>query len=471
MALYKQGDTATLEITGFGMEGEGVAHKDGFTFFVPFAIKDEIVKARVTYVKRSIVFAELTEVLTPSKSRVTPVCNRFARCGGCDLMHISYPEQLNIKRDNLVGLLHKNAGVDFPVDETVPCSSPLYYRNKIQIPFGTVNGKVAVGFYRENSHKIASVTKCFLHGEWVEKLIKAVLTYAEETRLTAYDDITQKGVLRHMVARKTDDGYCIVIVTNGALLPDTDKLIELFTEAVGDCFSLYLSKKEKHDNVVMGKSVIPLKQRETFVDVLGVKFSINPFSFLQLNDEIRDKIYTRVIDGITAESDSPVVIDAYAGVGVLGAVLAKRGARVYNVEIVPEATEDADRLVKENGLSDKVTNINGDAAVELPKIFSSLYGVDVPTSEHSDAALKSAPQGLPSVILDPPRKGCDARVLDALVSLAVPNDVYYLSCNPATLTRDLKILLSGGYTLLSVTPYDMFPQTKHVETLILLCRK
>ncbi len=447
MEKLKQDDVLVLTIDGYGMDGEGVAHADTYVIFVPFAMKGEQVRAKVTYVKKNLVFCELKEVLRPSKERVTYECNRFPRCGGCDLLHASYQEQLRIKKENVETLFRKNAGMDIAVDDVVPSPKQLAYRNKIQLPFGSVNGKTAVGFFRENSHKIVSITKCFLHGEWVEKLISVFLEYAEKYNIKAYEEGSRTGTLRHLVARFIDNKYCIVVVTNNCRLPHADDLVKMLKEAIGEDFSLYYSPKEEHNNVIMGKSVVPVKESPFIINVLGVEVSLNPFSFLQLNDDVRDLIYTAVADRIP---DGSVVIDAYAGVGIIGATLAKRCARVDNIEIGPEATVDGDILAKENGLSDRITNINGDAAVILPKL---LKDINVKDQIY--------------IILDPPRKGISPEVANALNGLDCPVKLFYISCNPATLTRDVK-LLSEKYEIEKVTPYDMFPQTKHVETVVQL---
>ncbi len=450
MEKLKQDDVLLLTIDSYGMDGEGVAHADDNVIFVPFAMKGEKVRAKVTYVKRNLVFCELKEVVKPSPLRVYPDCNRFPRCGGCDVLHIDYAEQLRIKKDNIATLFRKNVGYEPQIDDVVPSPKQLSYRNKIQLPFGTVNGKTAVGFFRENSHKIVSITKCFLHGEWVEKLISVFLLYAERFSVAAYNEETKKGVLRHLVTRCIDGQYCIVVVTNNCPLPHVSELLTMLTGEIGEDFSLYYSPKAEHNNVIMGKTVVPVKSRPFFIDVLGVKVSLNPYSFLQLNDDVRDLIYTAVAEAIP---DGSTVIDAYAGVGILGATLVRRGARVYNIEIVPEATADGNVLAKENGLTDKITNINGDAAVLLPELLKKL-NPDKPVY----------------IILDPPRKGVSTEVVDALNALSCPVKLFYISCNPATLTRDLK-LLSEGYEIETVTPYDMFPQTKHVETLVCLSRE
>lgn len=463
MALFKQDDIVEIDVTGYGASGEGVAKCENYVFFIPFAAVGERVRAKIIHVnKKNLVFCELKEVLVPSDKRVKPVCNRFTRCGGCDLMHLRYDEQLKIKKDNLIALLRKNAGLSVEVDDVVPCSAPLGYRNKIQLPFGVVNGEIAMGFFRENSHKIVSVTKCFLHGEWVETLIKVFLDFAKNHALTAYEDGKKSGLLRHMVARKIGEEFCLVVVTNEKKLPFEKDLVERLTDAIGEKFALYNSVKTEHDNVILGKTLFPIKERKTETEILGVKVEINPFSFLQLNDEIRDKIYLRIIDEIGEKCVRPIVIDAYAGVGTLGAVMAKRGAKVYNVEIVKEATADGDALAKKNGLVDSIVNINGDAAIEVPLLIEKLKKNKVLSNELTENTTNRSL----NIILDPPRKGCDERVLRAIGGIKTAHTLYYISCNPATLTRDLKILAESGYEINYVTPYDMFPQTKHVETLV-----
>lgn len=457
MPELKQNDIITVEITDNGMEGEGIARANDTTVFIPYCLKGEKVTAKINHVKRNVAYADLKEVLVPSPYRVTPPCNRFGKCGGCNLLHIDYSVQPEIKRQNLIRLLRKNAGIDFVPEPAEPCSHPYSYRNKIQLPFGYValEKRVTLGFYRENTHKVVAITKCFLHGEWAEKLIGVFLDYANRFSLSVYDENTGKGHLKHLVARYVDGKISVTVVTDNQPLRHVDYLLKKLGETFDD-FSLYQSKKPEKTNVIMGKTVIPIKYSPFVIDVLGIKTELNPYSFLQLNDEIRDKIYTKIIDDIPACS---VVIDAYAGVGTLGAVLAKKGCTVKNIEIVKEATADGDKLARLNCLTDRITNINGDAAKELPILISRLSDTQILNIDNL------------SIILDPPRKGCDERVINAINSLSVPFTLHYISCNPATLTRDLKILLSGGdYEINYIKPYDMFPNTSHVETLVKMTR-
>lgn len=455
MKTLKQNDLLEVEIIDNGMEGEGIAKYQDMTVFVPFCIRGEKVKIKIDYVKKSVAFATLVEVITPSPCREKPPCNRFGKCGGCDLMHLSYPTQLEIKKQNIQRLLHKNVGIDFPVEDIVPCSTPFSYRNKIQLPFGYVQAenRVTLGFYRQNTHKVVGITKCFLHGDWAEKIINIFLDYANKFHLSVYDEAKGCGHLKHLVARYVQNQISIVVVTDATPLKHTDYLINKLSEKF-EYFSLYQSKKPEKTNVIMGKTVIPIVKNPLIADVLGIKTELNPYSFLQLNDEIRDKIYLQIINDIPKNS---LVIDAYAGVGTLGAVLAKNGCTVYNIEIVPEATIDGNILAKNNSLSDRIHNINGDASIELPLLINKLSDTETNTLSNLN------------IILDPPRKGCDEKVLNTIKSLEVPFMLYYISCNPATLTRDLKILLEDdNFALKCIKPYDMFPNTSHVETLAII---
>lgn len=458
MAEYKQGDFLELYIDSYGMDGEGISHtSNGFTIFVPYALKGEKVKVRVTYVKRQLIFTTLLEILEPSKDRVKPLCNRFPRCGGCDLLHMAYTTQLEIKRENIKSLFQKNAKLDIQVEPVIPSPCTLGYRNKIQLPFGTVNGKVAVGFYEKSSHKIASITKCFLHGEWVEPFIKCALDYANTNNLTAYNDTTKQGLLRHLVIRKVENGYSIVLVTNQIFPPKIHAFEDSLKATIGDNFSLYVSIKKSHDNVILGETIKPVKEYPLYADILGLKMSINPYSFLQLNNEIRDKIYTYILSEVQkTDSFNLLVIDAYAGVGAIGAKLAQQGIPVKNIEIVKEATIDAENFRKQNNISASLLeNINGDAAKVIPSLIEQNQDKDI------------------VVILDPPRKGCDKSVLEAIKTIQKPCKIYYISCNPATLTRDIQVLCENdkNITIEKVQPYDMFPETSHVETVCLLKRK
>ncbi len=461
--------TVELIITDIGMDGEGIAKYEGVTFFVPYALKGERVKAKITHIKKgkNIGYAVLKEILEPSLDRVTPPCNRFTRCGGCTMMHLDYGKQVECKRENLKRILRKNTGIDYEVDEVVT-SSPFHYRNKAQIPFGIVNGKVALGFYAVNTHKIVSSTKCFLHGEWIETLIKIVLDFANAENLSVYDEVTKKGLLRHLVARYIGGKMVVTLVINGDSVKNVDKLYNSLKESFNN-LSLYLCPNKKDTNVIMGERLIPVSENKDFIEIMGVEVDVNPFSFFQVNDEIRTKLYEKVIEEV-APSDGTVVIDAYAGVGLMGAIMAKRGANVFNIEIVKEAVEDGFKLYKRNGLLDKVYNILGDATIELKKLVTDTENEDLLPQTKAFSELVASGKKV-KIILDPPRKGISLEVANTLNALTknLPFDLIYVSCNPATLSRDIKNL--SLFEVKQITPFDMFPHTSHVETLVSLYRK
>ena len=373
-------------------------------------------------------------------------------------MHLSYEKQLEFKKKNVQTILRKNAGYVSEINDVV-ASTPFAYRNKAQLPFGTVNGKVAVGFYGTGTHKIVSSTKCFLHGEWLEDLIKIVLDFANENNLTAYNEETRKGLLRHLVARNIGGSMVITIVINGTALPKVEELATRLEERFKG-MALYLSPNLKDTNVIMGDTLIPICPTPQSVEVMGIKIGVNPFSFFQINDYVREKLYCKVIE-MVAPSEDVVVIDAYAGVGLMGAIMAKNGAEIFNIEIIKEATEDANKLYKANGIEDKVTNVCGDASVELKKLISSNQKFKELVKEGKKV----------KIILDPPRKGISKEVAETLneLSKVLNFDLIYISCNPATLSRDIANLTEFIPT--EITPYDMFPHTSHVETIVCLCKR
>lgn len=440
------GDEIEGTVSDFGMSGEGIVKLGAYPVFVPFAIVGEQVKIKITYAKKDYAFGELIEVLSPSKDRIKPRCRYFGRCGGCDLQHLDAPMQEEVKRLNLVRTLMKNAGLDIVVPEVVS-GARWAYRNKLSLPLGSLgkHGKTVLGFYEKKSHWVVPMKSCPLHGDWADKLIAAVTAWANENGIKAYDEKTGKGQLRHLVARYVTT-LSVTVVVNGDNLPHADNLVKKL-DAVFDGYALYVCPNKTRTNVIMGDSVKLIHGKETPQELGAFSAVVSPLSFLQVNDEIRDRLYSDVckaLDGFEGD-----IVELYSGVGLLTAEIASRlpDAEITAVEIVPSAVDDARSLMKKLGLDGRVTEICADAV----EYMSSLE-----TSEKCRA-----------VVVDPPRKGCDAPVLEGIVK-ADFGKIVYVSCNPATLARDLKFLLANGYTLTSIQPYDMFPQTMHVETLVVL---
>lgn len=448
MRKFAIGDEFEGVVSDFGMNGEGIVKDGAYPVFVPFAIVGEKVRVRIAYAKKDYAFGELIEVLTPSNDRIKPRCRYFGRCGGCDLQHLGAPLQEEVKRLNLQRTLLKTAGVDVTVPEVVS-GAPWAYRNKLSLPFGSMgrHGKIVLGFYEKKSHRVVPMRDCPLHGEWAREVIADVTEWANENGLKAYDEGTGKGLLRHLVARYVTN-LSLVLVVNGENVPHIDNLARKLDAHFGT-YALYVSPNTAKTNVIMGDSVRLVRGKETAQKLGAFSAVVSPLSFLQVNDEIRDRIYDDVCAALADfEGD---VTELYSGVGLLTAELALRlpDARITAVEIVPEAVADARRLMERLGLCDRVTEVCADAAEYMKSL-----------------AADGSPRAL---VLDPPRKGCDESVLAAAVGAGYSR-IVYVSCNPATLARDIKALLANGYGLSSLRPYDMFPQTMHVETLAVLER-
>jgi len=462
LKALKTGDILDIRIEDLGAGGEGIAHigqgEARTTIFVPFALKGEFVKIKIDYVKRcGISYASLLKIYEPSPDRIKPQCENFTKCGGCDFLHLNYGKQLYYKRKNLLAVLKKNAGFLGNAGEVVKSKNEFYYRNKISVPFGEIGGKAVVGFYKEKSHEIIPLKTCPLHAEWADKLILAVLNYANEQKLSVYNPQTNKGLLRHITARFLGGHLSVCLVINGNSLHFHDKLIALLSNEFTN-FSLYTSTNTKQNNVIMGESVQALCKGKEEITVSGISVSINPLSFFQVNDYIRERIYERIVSSVRNEGS---FIDAYSGVGLLGAIIAKEKAEIsiINVEIVAKATEDANFLCERNNLKERIQNINQDASAFFENL--SYEKVTKPIT----------------IFLDPPRKGADIAVINAIKAFKNKANalnkgggklnLIYLSCNPATLSRDLN-LLKPEFEIEAIIPYDMFPQTSHLETLAFL---
>jgi 23S rRNA (uracil1939-C5)-methyltransferase len=449
------GQTFSVNISNFGMAGEGIARHLDFTIFVPHALPNEFVKIKINHVKKSIAFASLVKVINPSPLRRVSPCCSFTNCGGCDLLHVGYDEQLKIKWQNLKTVLQKNAAFCGDIEKIVPSDNEFAYRNKISLPFGFQNGQAVLGFYKQNTHQIIPVKNCVLHGGWASKLIEIILNFVNAQTISVYNEGSKKGLLRHLVARYIGGALSVTLVLSGNKLPHAEKLVELL-KANFNNVSLHLSINTKQNNVIMGDKLVPVYAPNQTAEVMGVKVEISPHSFFQVNEYIAEKIYNNILSTVNCQPST--YVDAYAGVGLLGAIILKqnKNAKVVNIEIVKEAVADQNKLYKLNNLSDRATNILGDAATELNKILT-----DPRCTMHGARC---------TIILDPPRKGVSENLITTLKTAKNCNpdiQIAYISCNPATLSRDLK-LLQPEFKIEKIIPFDMFPQTQHIEVLTYL---
>lgn len=439
------GDIVEGRVLDFGSDGEGIIKLEGYPVFVPYAIKGEDIRARIVYVKKDCAFGEIVEIVNASPSRIKPRCPYYGKCGGCGLQHVDKDMQLEIKRETVRRALLKNAGIDFDVPTPVRLND-WEYRNKMSLPFyrNPRSGNISLGFYEKRSHKVIPIKWCPLHGEWAGKAIAAVTEWANAHKLGVYDESTGRGLLRHAVFRYLDS-LSATIVINGVRLPEIYDLVKRLKSFFGN-FTLYVSANTKRNNVIMGDRAELVYGEEKPQNLGAFKAVVSPKSFLQVNDDIRDAIYDRVAEELGGFDGD--IVELYSGIGLLGAQISMRlpRANIVGVEIERSASENAVALMRTLGLSDRVKCICDDA-----KHFCE----NMPFSDKRRA-----------LVLDPPRRGCDREVL---MSAKGFEKIIYISCNPQTLARDIKIL-SKDYDLTCVQPYEMFPETAEIETVAILSR-
>ena len=442
--MLKKNDVIKTTIVSMGCNMEGIARHDGFVIFVPFAILGEEVEIKILKVQKDYAYAKLLNVLSPSTYRTQPLCPYFTKCGGCDCQHIDYAYACELKRDMVKSTLEHICKCPIIVNNTVSSDNSYFYRNKVAFPVSPCSRKI--GMYAPNSHRIVEIDNCLIQNKWVKELINCVNEYIEKSGVSVYDETTEKGTLRHVVARGNDDGVLVTLVINGNGLKNTKPLIDLL-QSKFENFGLNLNINTKKSNAILTDKFVNIcGLKELKFDEFGVKYAVGNGSFLQVNNYIKKAIYNAVLTNIERDE---IVIEGYSGAGLMTAMLASKAKHVYGVEIVEEAVKSADELMKKNDIKN-VTNICGKCEEEIPKLIGKIE--------------KSI------VVLDPPRKGCDLKVIEALAK-AKPSKIIYVSCAPNTLGRDIKNLTElscGAYEIESITPFDMFPQTKHVETLAVL---
>ena len=461
----KKNEIHTGTVSAVGTDGEGIINIEGTTAFVPFCLDGEEVEFKVLKVKDNIAFGKLQTVLNPAYSRVNPPCPVFGKCGGCDLQHMNYSAQLEFKRQSVQNTLKKIGGIDFDVAPCVPCGTEYRYRNKLALPIGTdENGETVLGFYGRRSHRIVPVDDCLIQSEWIKKVISAVKNYSKAKHISGYNEETRVGVLRRIVVREIKGKFIFALVV--AKRVDASYLIAELEKDFKD-FTFLLNINSSPNNSIFSKEWHICRGEGVFLaEENGIVYKAGANTFVQVNDDVRAKLYSRVLEEADANA---VALDLYSGGGLLTAMLAKKCKFAYGVEIVEEASRCADGLKAENGLQNKMKNICGAVENEIDGVFAETDGAER------------------IIVCDPPRKGMERSVVRAISRLQA-DKVILISCNPATLARDLGLLtgtleevdgkliktsasIKSGYKIVSVTPFDMFPQTKHVETLVVLKRK
>ncbi|WP_408895073.1 23S rRNA (uracil(1939)-C(5))-methyltransferase RlmD [Paenibacillus taichungensis] len=458
-------EETVIDIIGMNHDGEGVGRANGYTLFVQGALPGETVRVRVMKTKKQYGYAKLLEIVKASPDRVSAPCPIYDQCGGCQIQHMSYAGQLAWKRQLVVDNLQRIGKLNVLVEDeegaeqqgirvlpTMGMDEPWRYRNKAQVPIGAAEGGLVGGFYAKGSHRIIDMDTCLIQHEHNDEVVAKVKEIGSHFGISAYNEETGRGLLRHVVVKKAfrTGEMMLVLVTNGRDIPHKDAWIGSIREAIPHVASICQNVNKKQTNVIFGDETRVLWGRDVIYDYIGdVQFAISARSFYQVNP-----VQTEVLYGKTVEyaglSGKETVIDAYCGIGTISLFLAQHADQVYGVEIVPEAIEDA----RSNAMLNDMKNVK----------------FEVGASE--DVIPRWKEQGIEAdvIVVDPPRKGCDPRLLDTILEMK-PERVVYVSCNPSTLARDLRVLEDGGYRTVEVTPVDMFPHTVHVESVAVLVRE
>ena len=446
----KKNQEYIIDVIDNGFEGEGIAKIDGFTIFIPNAIKGEKLKILIVKVLSSHAFGKILEIINKSDKRIESDCITYKRCGGCNLRHIKYDETLKMKQNAVQSLVNKTLKTKIQVKETIGMGNPYHYRNKAQYPVGVdKQGNPIMGVFANRTHEIIPIDNCLIQNEKSQQIAKFILDFIRENNISIYDEKTGKGLIRHIVTKigiKTNEIMC-VIVLNGRTIPKEKELVTEILEKFPEVKTIVKNINTKNTNVIMGKENINLYGNGYIYDILGdFKFKISPLSFYQVNPVQAEKLYEL---GVRAAriSEKDIVFDLYCGIGTISLFMAKYAKKVYGIEIVEEAVNDAKENAKMNGISN-VEFIAGDVENILDELINDK---------------KMIPD---IVMVDPPRKGLDNKSIENIMSIK-PKKLVYISCNPATLVRDLS-KLEGLYGVHEVIPVDMFPFTSHVECVSVL---
>lgn len=446
----QKNDEIEIEITDMTDDGSGIGRYGGMAVFVPCTAVGDRVRVLVLKVKKTYAFGKLLSVITPSPDRTENDCRSFNRCGGCVYRHISYEAECRIKYTRVYEAVKRIGGVDLKPREIIKSDSPDRYRNKAQYP---VAEDGSLGFYAFRSHRIAPCDGCALQPEIFDKIAAVLTEWIKENKVSVYNEQAHRGLLRHIylrLAEKTGEIMAVAVI-NGENLPFADDLINRLLSVCGENLkSVQLNINRKRTNVILGEKCRVLYGGEYITDVLcDIKLRLSPLSFYQVNRATAEKLYKKAAE--YAAPDGKVILDLYCGAGSIGLSMANRAKQIIGAEIVPEAVEDARFNAELNGI-ENAEFICADAAKAAKELSERGISPDV-------------------VILDPPRKGCSAELIDTVAEKFRPEWVVYVSCDPATLARDIKLFTEKGYSLAEYTPVDMFPRTAHVETVALLGRQ
>lgn len=460
---YKKNDMLTVTIEDMGHDGEGIGKIDGYTVFVKDALIGDTVGAKIIKAKKNYGYARLMEILKPSADRVEPLCPYARQCGGCQIQALSYNKQLEYKQNKILNNLMRIGGFspeEIHMEPIMGMEKPFHYRNKAQFPVGTdKEGNLVTGFYAGRTHSIISNRRCYLGVEINEKILDIIMEYMTRNHISAYDEAKGKGLVRHVLIRSgfISGELMVCLVINGTKLPYSEQLVKELTKIPG-MTSISININREKTNVILGREVKVLWGQEYITDSIGsVSYQISPLSFYQVNPVQTKKLYEKALEFADLKGNE-TVWDVYCGIGTISLFLAQKAKQVYGVEIVSAAIEDARRNARLNQIENAEFFV-GKAEEVLPGFYEEYSRTHPGENARADV-----------IVVDPPRKGCEESVLDTMVKMQ-PERIVYVSCDSATLARDLRILCDKGYRIDRCVGCDMFPQTVHVESIVLLSHK
>ena len=442
-----------VDIIDNGFEGEGIAKIDNFTIFIPGTIKGEKVKIIIVKVLSSHGFGKIVEIIEKSQARQDVDCNTYKRCGGCNLRHVKYEETLKMKQNAVQSLVNKTLKNKLQVKETVGMENPLHYRNKAQYPIGiNKQGEPVIGVFANRTHEVIPIDNCLIQNKKSEEIAKFIIEFIKEKNISIYDEKTGKGLVRHIVTKvgiKTGEIMCVIVI-NGHKIPNENELVENLKTRYPEIKAIVKNINIKNTNVILGQENINLYGTGYIEDILGeYKFKISPLSFYQVNPVQAEKLYNLGVS-MAEITKNDVVFDLYCGIGTISLFMSKFAKKVYGIEIVEEAV----KMAKENAESNNVSNTEffaGDVEIVLDDLINN-KGIKADV-----------------VMFDPPRKGLDKKSIENILKIK-PKKIVYISCNPATLIRDLADF-ENEYDIKTIIPVDMFPYTSHIECVSVLQHK
>ena len=450
-APVEKNEVYTLEIIDIGTNGEGIAKIDDFVIFIPDAVTGDLVDVKMLKVKKNMAYGKVIQMVRPSENRSETLCPITGKCGGCQLQHINYESQLEWKRKKVYNAITRIGGIkDVQVEPTLGMENPYYYRNKAQYPIRKIGDEIQIGFFASRSHRVIDWDRCVIQDARCEEIIKAVKAFLQEENISIYDETSHKGLVRHLIIKTAyyTKEIMVALVINGNKLPKSEKLIAKL-EVIPEIKSLLINQNKRQTNVILGDEVEVLKGKDYIIDQIGdLSFKISLLSFFQVNPLQTKVLYDKALEYAELTGEE-TVWDAYCGIGSISLFLAQKAKKVYGVEIVEPAIVNA----RENAALNQVSNVEffvGKAEEVIPEEYQQGIVAD-------------------TIVVDPPRKGCDTKLLDTLVEMS-PKKIVYVSCDPATLGRDLGYLVERGYCVEKVQPVDMFAHSTHVETVVLMTK-